>query len=180
MRISIGVAAVAALLAICGCTAHHSRPLAQSPSPTPTSAPLGPISTDPAPRLRQPTASELEGVWKPVILLGKDVSRIGRINHVRPLLTFTHDTAWLTWSAFNGCQFESGRVRLGPSARFLTFDRFTNLNGCIGHVPHIATADVVSNAYRASLNHGRLTFYNKHGDSTGQFAFVMRSIHQTG
>lgn len=134
------------------------------PAPTTTPAPT------PQQAGRPPVRAELIGTWKPNTLLGRDVRSIRRINGGRPIVTFGQYSFGLGWTAYDGCNWTSGRIRLWPSGRYSLSAQATTTRGCIGSGDNsIANVKVVIGADQIRLNRGRLSFYDAAGGLLGTY-----------
>jgi hypothetical protein len=111
---------------------------------------------------RPPSLEELIGTWRPVRLLGEDTRGMRRINGNRPTVTFGEFALGLGWTAYDGCNWTSGRALLRQSGRFSTSHQTTTDRGCIGPPPTATsrTRRLWLGATRVELRRGRLYFYD--------------------
>lgn len=121
-----------------------------------------------------PTRTDLVGTWRPLTLLGKDVRQVRRVNGDRLTVTFTQRSNGLGWSAYDGCNWTSGRLRLEQSGSVSTSEDATTLRGCIGHDDTYGTnVEAIADATLARIGASVLRFF----DSTG---LVLGEYRRTG
>ena len=120
---------------------------------------------------RPPTAAELLGTWKPVVLLGRNVANIQQMNGNRPTITFDRRLNALTWTAYDGCNWFDGRAHLRESGAFSAKARSTTTRACIGRGAdlHVANFEVITAASRLDQRAGWLRFYSASGELLAEY-----------
>lgn len=138
------IALVAALLTVTACEVGH---------PQGSSSGNGSSSN----------ASDLIGVWRPIRVLGRDVTALGKSPVTRADVSFSSNGRW---GAFDGCATYSGSYRVPAPGRLVTAELATTIALCS---PTAANNTAISLARRYSIRSGVLTFMRSNGSVTGTY-----------
>jgi len=118
-----------------------------------------------------PTSAELVGTWRPLTLAGRDSRLVRRVNGHRLTLTFTVRSGRLEYSAYDGCNWSSGRARLLPSGELSAPEPITStLRLCPrDRDRYVSNVEAVTRASRVLLDGSRLRFYDPAGNVLGEY-----------
>lgn len=98
-------------------------------------------------------ASGLVGTWRPMTILGHDVSSLGTSPETRADVSFRAGGAW---AASDGCDVSTGSYRVPAPGRIVAVELATTIALCPS--PIVANNTAISLAKRYSLKDGLLTF----------------------
>lgn len=169
--VRLGIVAVFGL-ALCSCA--QSKPTTTDAGALSASDPGSPVASSSSQDRKPgepPTRTELIGTWRPLLLAGRDSRFVRRVNGNRLTITFTMRSTGLAYSAYDGCNWSSGRARVQPAGQFSAPGLVTTtLRLCLGDGdPYASNVDAATKASRVLLDGSLLRFYDSTGSVLGEY-----------